>query len=124
MKSIHKFSFATLLATAHLFVAASASFAEGASEPTFCAEGERFYPEGQIVEVGDRYFFICKGDFAFPPRVNTSFVTIDRYQAFIDEATQVRFPGLRYDGYIQDRVEFLPARPYPHINVKVGEITL
>jgi len=100
--------------------------AQEASKEPYCAEGERYYPEGLIGQIGKHYFRICAGEFAYSPLGSRPVLNIDTEQRLDAYAVQ-NFPDIReFIGKIRDHYGFL--QPFPELrqnpSEEVGRIEL
>ena len=105
--------------------------AQEASKEPYCAEGERYYPEGLIGQIGKHYFRICAGEFAYSPLGSRPVLNIDTEQRLDAYAVQ-NFPDIRESiGRLRDHYGYLKGylEPVPNLlqylaEEEVGQIEL
>ena len=77
-----------------------ANASEVTSAP-FCKKGERFYPNGKISHIGQRYFRFCDAGIS-SPTTERAFFTIRQRTARLDALVSKYYPNLRYNMVINE----------------------
>lgn len=94
-----------------------------AGDDAYCAKGDKYYPQGAIIHLGERYFRICTGVPSAPPRNNLPSIVTDIPTSFGVFGTEELFPPSR-SVFIEDYSSRGGRRKYPIYDTTVGQIVL